>query len=268
MHRSHAATWIAACVVAWAPIATAGGPEVSCVLHLAIIGHESTVTADVERLRKADTGGQAGSAVKVLPPGASEPSYYNRTNRGVEELFFFYQPRVLSAATWRGKKVLDVGCGGGRFVEQLRKDGVEAYGLDIALTPEQKKAVYAAEKNEGSDGLQLDANRSKGHFIEADAATTGLASKQFDGLFSTFATFAYDLHEPKQHDRLVAQAKEFHRLLKPGGILHLSPMDPKKDEPRLREILENVPGLKIERVARADPRNPNTMFFVEIVRTD
>jgi hypothetical protein len=48
---------------------------------------------------------------------------------------------LLSKFDWKGKKVLEIGCGFGKVVEFLQTEGVDAYGIDISETAVKRGGV-------------------------------------------------------------------------------------------------------------------------------
>ena len=109
-----------------------------------------------------------------------------------------------------GKKVADIGAGSGPtdsgkghgLVEYLRGLGIEAYGIDLILTEEQKKLPY---------------------FIVANAIDTKLPSASYDFVLSSFSVFYYYAHY-EDLPLLKIAFSEAIRLLKVGGELRISPL--------------------------------------------
>ena len=123
--------------------------------------------------------------------------------------------RYIDSAFLRGKKVLDAGAGDGAFVEELRRDGVDADGLDIVLNPVQ---------------------RTKSYFREADIRSTGYPDNSFDFIISVNSVFHYD-ESPRFYRQTI---KEILRIAKPGAHILLvdsnSGLNELLDEPKLRVI--------------------------------
>ncbi len=101
----------------------------------------------------------------------------------------------LSAEDLRGKRVLDVGCGMGRFAEVAASYGAEVVGVDLSV------AVDAANGNLGS--LLNTA------FLQADVFNLPLKEGSFDFIYSIGVLH----HTPDTH----AAFARLPRLLKPGG---------------------------------------------------
>ena len=129
--------------------------------------------------------------------------YYHRTSRGLNDYFnqkspdlipFFQNPLGLTRYL-KNKVVLDIGCGDGTLVHELRKQSVSILGLDLYLKPEQEKYPY---------------------FFQADAFQLALPEQQVDFIFSAWSVFSYE--PASQISKLIQIA---HRILKPNGELFL-----------------------------------------------
>jgi len=94
-----------------------------------------------------------------------------------------------------GRRVLDAGCGMGRFAEVAAGAGADVYAIDLST------AVEAAERNLGS--------RSNVHFYQADILNLPFADESFDAIYSIGVLH----HTPSTRAAFLALC----RLLKPGG---------------------------------------------------
>src|SRR5262249_42315800 len=92
-----------------------------------------------------------------------------------------------------GRRVLDLGCGKGRFAAHLRARGLEVVGLDLS----------AAMLTKGGDWPR----------VLGSARRLPLASASFDGLIAV--EVLQHVH-PGQLDGVLAEAR---RVLRPGGVL-------------------------------------------------
>jgi ubiquinone/menaquinone biosynthesis C-methylase UbiE len=129
----------------------------------------------------------------------------------------------------RGKDIataalLDLGCGGGRYLQGVKENWPQLPVTALDLSP-----AYIG-KARASLGRWNDIR-----YVEANAEATGLESGAYD-----VVTAVYLFHElPPLVRRTVA--KEITRLLKPGGALILTDTIQYGDEPGLDILLENFP---------------------------
>jgi SAM-dependent methyltransferase len=131
-----------------------------------------------------------------------------------------------------GKRVLDYGCGEGRFTfELLRRGASDVTGFDISTT-----RIEAANRRAGELGL---ADRAR--FLVADAHDTGLPAGSFDLIIGSDI-----LH----HLDLATAASELRRLLAPGGTAIF--VEPLAHHPLLRL------GRRLTPAARTDDEHPLT----------
>src|SRR5687767_2918216 len=77
-------------------------------------------------------------------------------------------PRLIDFEAYRGRKVLDVGCGAGTDLARFAKGGALVTGVDISPS-----AVALARQNFAQQGLQ-------GDFREADGERLPFADSEFD----------------------------------------------------------------------------------------
>jgi 2-polyprenyl-6-hydroxyphenyl methylase/3-demethylubiquinone-9 3-methyltransferase len=97
-----------------------------------------------------------------------------------------------------GKKVLDVGCGGGILTEALAKSGAQAVGIDLS-----KDSIAAAKMHAAQQGLNID------YRYENIEDTASKQAGEFDAI--TCMEMLEHVPEPK---KIIAACS---RLLKPGG---------------------------------------------------
>lgn len=98
----------------------------------------------------------------------------------------------------RGKKVLDIGCGGGILTEALAKHGAQATGIDLS-----KDSLDAAESHARQQGLDID------YRYENIEDTAAKHAGEFDAI-----TCMEMLEHVPEPGKVVAACS---RLLKPGG---------------------------------------------------
>lgn len=103
----------------------------------------------------------------------------------------------LTAEELSGRRVLEIGCGPGKFIETVVEMGAEAFGVDISF------AVDAARDNFGA--------RPDVHFIQADVFKLPFVDGSFDLVYSLGVLH----HTP---DCQAAFAK-LPRLAAPGGLV-------------------------------------------------
>jgi len=106
-------------------------------------------------------------------------------------------PRLIDFAAYRGKRVLDVGCGAGTDLARFAKAGAIVSGVDISPS-----AVALARQNFAQQGLP-------GEFREADGERLPFDDDTFDFVF------AHGVVQYTAHDQ--ALVDECRRVVKPGG---------------------------------------------------
>jgi SAM-dependent methyltransferase len=106
-------------------------------------------------------------------------------------------PRLIDFNAYRGKKVLDVGCGAGTDLARFAKGGAIVAGVDLSSS-----AIALARQNFAQQGLTADLREDDGERLpfEDDA---------FD------VVFAHGVVQYTAHDQ--ALVDECRRVLKPGG---------------------------------------------------
>lgn len=185
--------------------------------------------------------------VHVLSPRTGRWTTFRRTDRDFFELreFALYPHQYLYPSAYRGQKVLDLGCGDGGLVMELRRAGVEAMGLDVFLNPYQLTKPY---------------------FIRAAAVQTGLEDSSIDVVFSTQGPLTYLTDEP-EHQRAIL--KEIHRILRPGGRALISPIDPEIVMRLPRGLLVKTRPSKLWLTVGAENQNfEKANYWLELIKTD
>ncbi|MCL6333130.1 bifunctional 2-polyprenyl-6-hydroxyphenol methylase/3-demethylubiquinol 3-O-methyltransferase UbiG [Pectobacterium carotovorum subsp. carotovorum] len=102
-----------------------------------------------------------------------------------------------------GKKVLDVGCGGGILAESMAREGADVTGLDMGAEPLQVARLHALESGIAVDYVQ--------ETVEAHAHT-------HPGLYDVVTCMEMLEHVPDPQSVVQACAK----LVKPGGHVFFS----------------------------------------------
>jgi SAM-dependent methyltransferase len=123
--------------------------------------------------------------------------------------------------SWQGLKVLDAGCGMGRWLHFAREVGAQIVGMDVSAAID----VAAAREGEGAD------------FVQADLRFPPFAPASFDVVYCLGVV--HHLEDPLTGVRALA------RLVRPGGALRLYVYRSLNDEPLWKRLLFGaVSGLR------------------------
>ncbi len=106
-------------------------------------------------------------------------------------------PRLIDFNGYRGKKILDVGCGAGTDLARFARGGAIVSGVDLSSS-----AIDLAKANFAQQGLQADLR-------EADGEALPYPDNAFDFVF------AHGVVQYTTNDQ--ALVNECRRVLKPGG---------------------------------------------------
>lgn len=106
-------------------------------------------------------------------------------------------PRLIDFDGYRGKKVLDVGCGAGTDLMRFARGGAIVSGVDVSAS-----AIALARQNFAQQGLHADLR-------EADGEHLPFADNEFDFVF------AHGVVQYTSGDQ--ALVNEVRRVVKPGG---------------------------------------------------
>src|SRR4030043_982285 len=109
----------------------------------------------------------------------------------------YHIPKVVNFENWKGKEVLEIGCGLGTDLLQFARAGAQVTGID--LTP---RSVELTSRRFELYGV-------KGYFEVGDAENLNFADETFDLVYSHGV-----LHHSPNTQRAV---DEIYRVLKPGG---------------------------------------------------
>lgn len=121
---------------------------------------------------------------------------FSRKRERIWEEFDFLKSKVVS-----GEKVLDLGCGNGRFIEFFKKQGIEYFGVDNS-----ERLIEIAKKR-----------HPEGNFQVADSFNLPFPDNFFDKIISIAV-----LHHIPSYGKRTEFLKEAKRILKPKGVLILT----------------------------------------------
>ena len=142
-------------------------------------------------------------------------------------------------------RILDLGCGNGRHVLALAKEGFRAVGLDAALTGLNLAQAWLVD--EGFEGALVLGDMTR---------SLPFPTEWFDGLMATQV-----IHHALLED-IRGVIAEIHRVLKPGGLAFVTVPAKPDDEMTYREV---APGTCVP--LRGDEANvPHHYFTLEAFR--
>jgi SAM-dependent methyltransferase len=128
------------------------------------------------------------------PPGS--PGFFS----DLDEYHFqklHHLPRLVDFDGWRGRRVLDVGCGAGIDLARFARSGARGVGVDLAHGAARLALTYVRQQS-------LPAG-----IVEANGASLPFPSSSFDFVF------AHGVIQYAPDDGAIVG--EVHRVLKPGG---------------------------------------------------
>lgn len=108
-----------------------------------------------------------------------------------------YLPRLVDFNAYRGKKMLEIGCGAGVDLVRFARAGAIVTGVDLSQT-----SIDLARQNIAQNGLQADLRIMNGEALQ-------FADNSFDIVYAHGV-----LQYTADSDRMIS---EIHRVLKPGG---------------------------------------------------
>jgi len=158
------------------------------------------------------------------------PEMYDEWSRSFLEYMHPHLPQFF-----RGKKVLDAGCGNGRFAHYAAKYGAEVWAMDLG------PAVEVAKRNTESAG--------KAQVIQADLHRPPFAPESFDFVYSIGVL--HHLPDPE------AAFQNLLRYLKPGGEIQIYLYWKPEGQPIKRALLAVVTALR-----RITTRLPHRINYV------
>ena len=141
---------------------------------------------------------------------------------GQIDIYLFDQ--ILRGNISRGMRVLDAGCGGGRNIQYLMREGYEVFGVDLSV-----EAITAVRKMAGDLAPSLPAENFQ---------VAGLEAIPFADEFADVVVCHSVLHFAQDEAQLEAMVRGLWRVLRPGGMLFC----------RLASTIGAVPGMAFEPV--------------------
>ena len=108
-----------------------------------------------------------------------------------------YLPRLVEFSSYRGKTLLEVGCGAGIDLVRFARSGVIVTGIDLSTT-----AIDLARKNMEQNGLTADLQVMNGESMQ-------FQDNSFDVVYAHGV-----LQYTADPEKMIA---EIHRVLEPGG---------------------------------------------------
>jgi SAM-dependent methyltransferase len=141
---------------------------------------------------------------------------------GQIDIYLFDQ--ILRGNISPGMKVVDAGCGGGRNIQYLLREGYEVFGVDLSA-----EAVAAVRKMAGELAPRLPAENFQ---------VAGVEAMPFGDEFADVVVCHSVLHFARDESELKAMVRGLWRVLRPGGMLFC----------RLTSTIGAVKGMAFEKV--------------------
>lgn len=169
------------------------------------VGHQVALIEHAENAQSKKISTPAGPA-RVADDHALDDFYVQFENkyRGSEEVikerqqqYMPYISKALKQSNKKSKLVIDIGCGRGEFLEIIKENKLEAFGLDL-------------------NGSMVEEVEKKGMSASQDDALTYLLKQKSN---TALAITGFQIVEHIPFNELIRILAECHRVLTPGGII-------------------------------------------------
>ncbi|MBS3175324.1 class I SAM-dependent methyltransferase [Candidatus Woesearchaeota archaeon] len=137
-------------------------------------------------------------------------------NYTAQKLLQFQLSKFISLLPEKGK-ILDAGCGSGRDAEYFQDEGLQVTAIDLA------------------EGMIDEAKKRNVNAIKMDLLDLKFDKNKFDGLWSMASFHSI----PKEFGPKII--KDFHKILKPDGILYIAVKEGSGEEIIRKERYQNLP---------------------------
>jgi len=148
------------------------------------------------------------------------------TGRDHHRYAFFGPAQVSQCGDVRGRRVLDLGCGGGYFAREMARGGASVIGVDVS-----PRMIEHARATESAEPLGID-------YEVLDAADV---ARRFEGESFDLVTSCFALHDMPDPAHVL---RGVHAVLRPAGRLIATIPHPCTDTPS-RQWLRDAAGAKL-----------------------
>lgn len=161
-----------------------------------------------------------------------EWTHFPEMRREWEQNFWdYFAPH--SSDSFRGRRVLDAGCGSGRHAFYAARLGADVWAVDVGA------AVEVARRNNANQGIEV---------IQADLYHLPFAPESFDFIYSIGVLHHLPEPEAAFHNLL--------RYLKPGGRIHIYLYWKPENQPLKQALLRSVNAMR-----RITTRLPHRLLY-------
>jgi SAM-dependent methyltransferase len=163
------------------------------------------VKAEVAKIQAQNTRSEEREIRFVTSPNQILFAFYRegmvhmRTDRALEVIARIYPLEFLSPQNLSGKTILDLGCGNGSFVSDLRETGYQAFGIDLFLEEHLVQEPFLTRQ---------------------DLRKTSFESKSFDRIFCTYVLLKKNEYDKDFFQSGLAEAL---RIARDDAIVYIGP---------------------------------------------